>query len=84
MSTQRHENVDNWDDGFFGRSEDYAEAAPVEIEASIDESLDLQLISIRLQRTLIDDLKKIAKSEGLGYQPLMRQILTKFVNEKRL
>lgn len=52
--------------------------APPEIEAEVDEALGLQLISIRLPRRLIEDLKLIAKHEGLGYQPLVRRVLVRF------
>lgn len=46
--------------------------------------MDLQIISIRLQKSLIDDLKDLAGEDGLGYQPYIRQLLTHHVrNEKR-
>jgi hypothetical protein len=38
----------------------------------------------RVEKSLIEDLKAIARINGLGYQPLMRQILTRFAEaEKR-
>ena len=39
----------------------------------------MQMISIRLQKKLIEDLKAIAAHNGIGYQPLVRQLLTRFV-----
>jgi hypothetical protein len=70
-----------WDSGQLGRDGEFASVAPLEdgFEQKLDESLDLQLISIRLQKSLIEDFKMIAHLNGLGYQPLMRQILTRFV-----
>lgn len=55
-------------------------------EKAVDRTLGLQLISIRLQKTLVDQLKALAKEEGIGYQPYIRQILTAYVrnNKKRL
>ena len=50
-----------------------------EKEQAIDDSVKLKMISIRLQNDLIDDLKAIAQLNGLGYQPLIKQVLTRFV-----
>lgn len=68
-----------WDEGTLGLSEEHAVAAPGELEAQVDESLRLQMISIRLQKDLIEDLKLIAGKESLGYQPLIRRVLQRFV-----
>ena len=73
-----------WESGQLGQDERFVQVAPTIDENLINESLDLQLISIRLQKSLIEDLKAIARINGLGYQPLMRQILTRFAEaEKR-
>ncbi len=61
-----------------GNSIDHAVAAPAELESEVDSALGLQMISVRLPRKLIDDLKLIANKEGLGYQPLMRRVLMRF------
>jgi hypothetical protein len=50
-------------------------------DKALDDALGLQLISIRLSKSLIERLKALATLEGLGYQPLMRQVLTRFVRE---
>ena len=49
-------------------------------EDEIDLALGLQPISIRLQKSLIDDFKMIAQLNGIGYQPLMRQVLARFAD----
>ena len=67
-----------WEDGQLGRDETYAKPAPKEMERQIDDGLGLQMISIRLQKELIDDYKKIAEFHGVGYQPLMRDALKRF------
>lgn len=71
-----------WDDGTLGRDEAFVAVAP-EITPDIDESLGLQPISIRLERSLIDDFKLIAELNGLGYQPLMRTTLKKFADSEK-
>lgn len=43
-------------------------------------SQKMQMISIRLPSTLIDDLKNIGEVEGIGYQALSREILQRFVD----
>lgn len=73
-----------WDNGELGREEAHVKRVDENVEAQIDKSLDLQMISIRLQKGLIEDFKSIASLYGIGYQPLMRQILKRFVDaEKR-
>lgn len=73
-----------WDTGKLGREEEFARRAPEDAnEAKIDSSLDLQLISIRLQKSLIEDYKHIASINGIGYQPLMRQILKRFADAEK-
>jgi hypothetical protein len=40
----------------------------------------MQLISILLQKKLVADLKRVTGHYGLGYQPLIRHLLNRFVN----
>lgn len=63
-----------------GLEEANVAVAPVELSAGIDDALDLQPISIRLQKDLLDNLKALARLNGLGYQPLIRQVLTRWVD----
>ncbi len=70
---------DQWDSGELGRDDKYVRRASAETEAALDETLAMQLISVRLQKKMIDDLKFIAKAHGIGYQPLMRDILDRFI-----
>lgn len=73
--------TDAWESGALGASAAHAQPAPAELEAAIDASLGLQAISIRLPKQLIDAYKLIAAHHGVGYQPLMRDILQRFVPE---
>lgn len=78
---------DAWDDRSLGADAAFVKKADDDIEAMIDESAGLQLISIRLNKSLIEDFKAIAAlNNGIGYQTLMRQILKRFVDceKKRL
>jgi hypothetical protein len=68
-----------WESGQFGRDLDHAQPAPPELEAQIDESLGMQVTSIRLTTELLGDLKKIAACRGVAYQALIRDALQKFV-----
>ena len=70
--------AEKWDTGELGRDEKHAKIADDTSEAAIDAALDLVPVSIRLQKSLIDDFKLIASHNGVGYQPLMRQVLTRF------
>ncbi|CRD54372.1 hypothetical protein [Stenotrophomonas indicatrix] len=73
------DNECRWESGEFGLSEQHALAAPASVERDIDDALALQMISIRLPKQLLNDLKLIAPKEGLGYQPLIRRVLQRFV-----
>jgi predicted DNA binding CopG/RHH family protein len=75
-----------WDEnGPLGNDFEYAQPLKEDDPSEIDAALELQLISIRLQKSLIEDFKAIAALRGVSYQPLMRQILNRFVEcEKKL
>lgn len=80
MATDRfHESVEAWEEGKLGKDKKFAEKADVALEQSLDDAIGMQMISIRLQRKLIESLKIVAKHHGIGYQPLIRQLLTRFV-----
>lgn len=73
-----------WENGDLGRSLEHAKVVDdPEHEASVDAALQLQLISIRLEKSLIEAMKFIASyNKGMGYQPLMRQILHRFATSE--
>lgn len=68
-----------WDSGELGRDEKFVKKADFD-ETAFNEALELQMISIRLQKSLIDNLKAFAKYHKLGYQPLMKIILQRWVD----
>lgn len=69
-----------WESGQLGQEKEHVKKVEEDIESQIDEAMGLQLISIRLQKSLIEDFKYIAELNGIGYQPLMRQILKRFAD----
>lgn len=72
--------TDPWETGQLGRSLEHAEVVEDAVEdAAIDEALNLRMISIRLEQSLIDAFKLIAsRNKNIGYQTLMRQCLKRF------
>jgi hypothetical protein len=70
-----------WETGLLGADEAHVKVAPDQ-QAEIDAALELHPISIRLQKGLLDNLKALAQLNGIGYQPLVRQILTRFVDSE--
>ena len=79
--TKTVEPDDAWDEREVGADEQFVEVAP-DINMELDTALDLHPISIRLQKSLVDNLKALAHLHGLGYQPLIRQILTRWVDSE--
>ncbi|WP_205962793.1 hypothetical protein [Pararobbsia silviterrae] len=74
-----------WDQGLLGREEAFVGVDDGADLADLDKGLELQMISIRLSKSLIEDFKNIASIHGLGYQPLMRQALQRFADgEKKM
>lgn len=79
MATERIEGtVENWENGSLGQDRAHAKRAPKELEREMDDAQGLQPISIRLTKELVEEFKFIAKHHKMGYQPLMREALTRF------
>lgn len=68
-----------WETRQLGVDEAYVTVAEPN-DAAIDAALELQPISIRLHKSLIEDFKIIAGMNGMGYQTLMRQVLNRFAD----
>ena len=81
----RHEhNAEDWETGKLGRDEKHVRKSAPDRKKAVDEALGMQLISIRLQRSLIDQLKYIAQFHGIGYQPLVRDLLHRFARSEMI
>ncbi|MDP9771101.1 hypothetical protein [Kosakonia cowanii] len=77
-------DAEKWDNRELGASEDHVQVASEADMTALNDALSLQAISIRLQKTLIGDLKAIADQYGIGYQPMIRDLLQRFVlSEKK-
>ena len=75
-------NEDNaWESGGLGTEAAFVSKS--EEDSGVDDKLGLQMVSIRLQKSLIEDLKELSELNGIGYQPLMRQVLKRFVDAQR-
>lgn len=68
-----------WEERTLGAEEDYVVRADQSHEDALDEALELQSISIRLPKQMIRQYKFIAAHHAVGYQPLMRDVLARFV-----
>tara|TARA_R100001143_G_scaffold59533_1_gene58197 strand:+ start:1003 stop:1347 length:345 start_codon:yes stop_codon:yes gene_type:complete len=71
--------ADAWEAGELGQDERHAKLSDLKME-DLDDALALQMISIRIQKELLDDLKTLAQYHGIGYQPLMKQVLRRFAD----
>jgi len=71
---------DAWDEGLLGADEQHVKIVHKDAAAKIDEAAGLQLISIRMQKSTIEDLKLIAMLNKIGYQTLMKQVMQRFVD----
>ena len=69
---------DRWESGELGRDPALMRVADKKTSADLDNTLDLQMISIRLEKGLLRDLKEIAAHYKLSYQPMIRDLLKRF------
>lgn len=72
------ESRNPWETGELGQCLENAVLAAPEDCKAVDEALGLQLVSIRLQKKLIANLKSIAAHHGIAYQPMIRDLLNRF------
>lgn len=70
--------VEAWESGELGENLESAKVTSSKRTEEIQEAAGMQMISIRLPKSVIEDFKVIAQIEGLGYQPLMRIALVRF------
>lgn len=83
MSTKKIPGTEEaWDSGQLGEDVKYAKAVDGNLTCQIDESLERQMISIRLEKGLIESFKMLGAFHGIGYQPLMRDALKRFADSE--
>ena len=73
------DTTEAWESRAFGSDEAHVAVADQDHETALDDALELQSISIRLPKQLINQYKLIAHFHGVGYQPLMRDVMSRFV-----
>lgn len=69
-------DIEKWENGDLGMSADSVQIS--EDSDSLDSALGMQLISIRLEKKLIANLKRIAAHHNVAYQPMVRDLLNRF------
>lgn len=74
--------TEQWENGDLGRSEAFVAVAPEAESLKLDSDLAMKLVSIRLPLPLIEALKAIAKHHSLAYQPMIRDLLTRFARSE--
>ena len=79
--TMIEETDEVWSQRALGADEQSAEVAGAEHHVALDDATGMQLISIRMPKDMIAAYKLIGAHHGLGYQPLMRDILQRFIPE---
>ena len=76
------DNSDQWNSRELGAEESFVKKSgmPKKLKAKLNERSNqkMQLISMRLPISLIENLKEIGEQEGLGYQSLAREVLQRF------
>lgn len=69
-----------WESGKLGVSAEHTRRVSSAVAQQIDDVLGLQAISIRLPKTTIQAYKDVAEIHGVGYQPLMREAICRWVD----
>jgi uncharacterized protein (DUF4415 family) len=71
-----------WESRQLGADANYAVLASDDECKSVNDALNLQPISIRLPKAVIDDFKTIAEVSGIRYQSLMKEALARFADSE--
>lgn len=69
-----------WETEKLGADEKHVKVADKELTKQIEDALGMQMISIRLDKGLIDSFKMLGAFHGIGYQPLMRDAMKRFAD----
>lgn len=71
---------ERWENGELGRDLEHARKVDAAESDAVDEAIGMRPISIRLPISLINMLKSIAEVYGIGYQPMVRDVLSRWAN----
>lgn len=78
MNTEKIEDTDNaWEpEGPLGHDPAHARRAPDDVSDKVDEALGLEtLADLRVEKEVMDALRKIAGQRGIPWQALIREVL---------
>lgn len=73
-----------WDTGDLGEDERYVTVTrpSKEDEAVLNESLGIEEVSIRMNKDLVEDFKRLAETERVTYKGLMKRILKDYIKSR--
>lgn len=71
--------TEQWESGELGRDAAHVRRVSPEVEAEVDLATAMKLVTIRLPVPMIDALKAIGQFHGIGYQPMVRDLLGRFI-----
>lgn len=74
--------TEKWENGELGRTEEFVAVASESDSLELDSALGMKHISIRLPISLIEALKAIAAHHEVAYQPMIRDLLTRFARSE--
>jgi uncharacterized protein (DUF4415 family) len=77
------DDSDRWESRELGADENSVSVSDRGTEARVDEGLGLQMVSMRLPKDAVEQFKILAKEQGLGYQPFIRQILMNYLRDNK-
>ncbi|MBI2603005.1 MAG: hypothetical protein HYW48_08110 [Deltaproteobacteria bacterium] len=77
------DDSDRWESGELGADENSVRVSTQGTESRIDEGLGLQMVSMRLPKDVVEQFKVLAREQGLGYQPFIRQILMNYLRDHK-
>ncbi len=72
--------VEAWETGALGEDAAHVRKVSAHTKSEVDDALGLQAISIRLPKATIDTYKLLAQLHGVGYQPLMRDAISRWAD----
>lgn len=82
MNTKIAGTTEAWESRELGADAAFVKRVDEALANQVEDAAGLQMISIRLDKCLIDTFKLIGEFHGVGYQPLMRDALKRFAEHE--
>ncbi len=61
----------------------YSQPAPADLEKEIDDAMNIEPVTVRLDKRLVADLKNLAKADKLAFSALLRNVLTEYRDRRK-